>query len=288
MKCIVCPASTHAGLSPWHHVCPACRYEAAQLEPTINEKQAHDLVNEGDREVALKRLREDNFKTIVTRLKALAPPGARTLLDVGSAHGWFLEQAAERFEVLGVEPDAAVGEMAARRGLPVRIGYFPDALPEGAKFDVIVFNDVIEHIPAVHDALQACHARLNPNGLLVLNVPCSRGFFYRLSKLFARLNLNGPFDRMWQKDLPSPHVHYFNEANLNALVERHGLHKLEAFELASLRLSGLMERLRFVGKVNPLVLYAQYAAIALAIPVLKLFPSDILVCIYRKGDAPAG
>ena len=270
-------------MSSWHRFCPACRYESAALKPSINEERTHQLVNESDREISLKQLRSENFRAIVAHLDRLAPASAKTLLDVGSAHGWFLEQAGKRFTVMGLEPDAAVGQKAAARGLPVRIGYFPDALAPGESFDVIVFNDVIEHIPDIASALVACESRLNPGGLLVLNLPSSRGFFYRLSKLFARVNVRGPFDRMWQKGLPSPHVHYFDDNNLKALVTRHGFQMISSFGLSALCASGLLERLRVVGKVNPLVLYFQYVAVLCTIPVVRLFPSDTVVCVFRKS-----
>jgi 2-polyprenyl-3-methyl-5-hydroxy-6-metoxy-1,4-benzoquinol methylase len=285
MDCIVCGTVTDGGLAFWHAVCPACHYESADLQPSINDCRAHQRVNEADREIALKALRQENFRAIAARAGALAAPGAATLLDVGCAHGWFLEAAGQRFTVLGIEPDAAVGDAAAARGLPVRAGYFPDALGGGEQFDVIVFNDVIEHIPSIDGALDACHQRLAAGGVLMLNLPSSRGFFYRLSSVFARVGWRGPFERMWQKELPSPHVHYFDAKNLTTLVERHGFTRVDSFELPSLRANGLMARLRFVGDVNKLALYAQFAAIMCAIPVLRLFPSDIVVCAYRKVPA---
>jgi hypothetical protein len=125
--------------------------------------------------------------------------------------------------------------------------------------------------------------RLSDGGILVLNLPSSRGFFYRLSRLFARVGLPGPFERMWQKDLPSPHVHYFNASNLATLVGRHDFTLLQSFTLPSLRASGLMERLSFVGKVSRPVLYAQYLGALCVIPLLRVFPSDIMVAIFRKG-----
>ncbi len=288
MKCIVCATATQAGLFPWHATCPSCHYELADFAVTINQPQAHELVNEDDREAALKHLRADNFTTILGHIGRLASPTARTLLDVGSAHGWFLDQARAHFDVLGIEPDTAVGEKAVARGQKVRMGYFPNALRDGERFDIIVFNDVIEHIPDIQSALQACRARLHEGGLLVLNLPSSRGFFYRLSKLLAVCRVSGPFERMWQKGLPSPHVHYFNERNLNTLVSRHGFTQIATFELAALRLKGLKQRLRFVGKVNPLVVHAQYLALAAAVPVLALWPSDILVSVFRKPALTPG
>ncbi len=150
-------------------------------------------------------------------------------------------------------------------------------------FDIIVFNDVIEHIPDIGSALAACDARLNPHGLLVLNVPRSSGFFYRLSKLLVRLNWTGPFERMWQKGLPSPHVHYFNEHNLDQLVAGQGFEPVESLHIRALSSDGLLERIRFAGKRHPAALYAQYAFLLCALPLIRLLPSDIIVCIYRKN-----
>jgi 2-polyprenyl-3-methyl-5-hydroxy-6-metoxy-1,4-benzoquinol methylase len=280
--CIVCGNTMVPGLVTWHATCHSCHYEKADLKVSINDSPAHEQIHEADREKALKALREENFREIAGRIGALAKPGARRLLDIGCAHGWFLEHASARFEVLGIEPDAAVGQATAARGLPVRQGYFPDVLEAGERFDVLVFNDVIEHIPNIDSALAACGERLPDGGLLVLNLPNSRGLFYRLSKLFARLGLSGPFERLWQKGLPSPHVHYFDQHNLSALARRHGFDLVDSVELPALRANGLLERLRYVGKVSKAQLYAQYAAILVAIPVLKFFPSDIIVCTYRK------
>ncbi len=280
--CVVCARATGAGLSPWHRQCPTCLYESADLAPGINSGERHQELDEADREIGLKAIRLENFRVIVDLMDRHGVPARGRVLDVGCAHGWFLEAARTRFSVLGIEPDDAVRTRTLQKSLPVLAGYFPDALAAGDTFHAIVFNDVIEHIPSIDAALAACHARLEAGGILVLNLPSSRGFFYRLSKLFARIRWHGPFDRMWQKDLPSPHVHYFNEKNLAALVGRHGFDQVECFGLATLHARGLLARLRCVGKVHPLALYAQYAAILCAMPLVNLFPRDIVVCVFRK------
>jgi 2-polyprenyl-3-methyl-5-hydroxy-6-metoxy-1,4-benzoquinol methylase len=282
MTCIVCGTPQAAGLTGWHASCHECGYESAALQGAINEKPAGAPVDEDERELGLKALRQENFRDIVDIARRLARPGASSLLDVGCAHGWFLETARERFEVLGIEPDAVVGGRTAARGLPVRQGYFPDALQPGEAFDVIVFNDVIEHIPDIRAALDACHARLNEGGLLILNLPNSAGFFYRLSKAFAKMGWRSPFERLWQKDLPSPHVHYFRPANLERLVAKHGFERVYSGELPSLRAKGLLERIRCAGNISGPSLYLQYVAALCAIPLLGLFPSDIIVSVFRK------
>lgn len=190
----LCRLSPHRPPWPdrWHSQCPHCGYEAATLQVSINVPQAHMSIDEEAREASLKALRQANFAEIVDHARIYAPPGGRRLLDVGSTHGWLLEAATPTFDVLGIEPDAAIGSKAALRGIPVRQGYFPDALDARERFDVIVFNDVIEHIPDIGSALCACHERLDPGGTLILNLPNSRGFFYRLSKLLVRPRIAGP------------------------------------------------------------------------------------------------
>src|SRR5438552_1714589 len=94
MTCVVCNTATQRGLFDWHSKCSACRYEGAALTVAINQAREHETVNEAQREASLKVLRLENFRAVVDLIRQHAAPGARSLLDVGSAHGWFLQAAA--------------------------------------------------------------------------------------------------------------------------------------------------------------------------------------------------
>ncbi len=277
MTCIICYAPLQTGLSGWHRTCPGCAYEGAA-------HPAAPATSDGDvREASLNALRQENCRTIVALTRQFAAPRANTLLDVGSAHGWFLEAAACAFDVLGVEPDEVLARQATARGLPVRIGYFPQALEDGEQFDIIVLNEVIEHIPDIRAALRDCHQHLAPDGTLVLNLPSSRGLCYRLSKLCARFGLHGPFDRLWQQGMPSPHVHYFNPANLTRLVEREGFTLRHSTELAVVKKEGMWRWMTVFGQLHPFKAPLRYLGMRwVLLPLMRLFPSDIMVCIYRK------
>ncbi len=263
-------------------VCTQCGYESGALEPAINQLQTHEAIHEGDREIGLKALRLENFNEVMKLIEACASPGAKLLLDVGAAHGWFLEKARERFTVLGVEPDIVVGSKTAAAGIPIREGYFPQALQPHESFDVIVFNDVIEHIPDLRAAVLACNERLREGGILVLNLPNSRGLFYRLSKFFAGLGWQQPFERMWQKGFPSPHVHFFHPQNLSKLIGKNGFTLMRDVELPSVRLKGLLQRIRYASNTSPLNFCLQYLGTLVALPLTRIFSSDVIVCIYRK------
>jgi SAM-dependent methyltransferase len=256
----------------------------SSLEPGINDERLHQLVDEGARRSGLEKLRKDNFEEILDRLRSLVQKGS-TLLDVGAAHGWFLEAAARRgFQATGVEPDAAVHQATVARGVPLRHGFFPDVLGESERFNTIVFNDVFEHIPNARATLLACREHLSAGGVLVLNLPSSDGFFYRLATLLLKVRLSGSyFDRLWQVGMPSPHLHYFNARNLEALAVQCGFKRLAAFSLPSLRMKGLYTRIAYAGG-SWIRNVAVWAAVVVASPFVRAFKSDIVVVVLQKVD----
>ena len=273
------------GLQAWHWECPKCGYENAELEPAINQTIAHEQIDEQSREKGLRSLRIDNFNKL---LQAIVKNGQNsgTILDVGCAHGWFLEAAKNNgFEVLGIEPDLNVYKATSERGLPVRQGFFPGALSANEKFDVIVFNDVFEHIPDVEAVLAGCRAHLNAGGMLVLNLPSSQGVFYKLARLLSRLGFNGFFERLWQKGLPSPHLHYFNSKNLHRLLQDNDFEVVAAGRLSTLRLKGLFTRVSYTGDHSLPVRLLICLAVALAFPILLLMPSDIIYSLSNKKES---
>lgn len=280
-NCPVCSGKLSDGVKAWHFICQGCDYEKGSLQPVINELSPHKLVNEAVREAGLRDIRVGNFKKLLDVISSLKPSGGK-LVDVGCAHGWFLEAAMGKFESLGVEPDEVVCNMTSARGLPVRKGYFPDALKDGEMFDVIVFNDVIEHIPDIGKVLSECYGRLNGGGLLVLNLPSSNGVFYKISRVFCRLGNFSYFERLWQKDLPSPHVHYFNTRNLSELLEKNSFAAIKTGTLPTLGLAGLYSRISCAGNLGAFSKAIIYCAVACSLPVLRLLPSDIVYVVAKK------
>ena len=279
--CPVCGGDLSVGILAWHFICRSCNYEKGDLQPVINELSPHKLVNEAVRETGLRDIRVGNFKKLFDVISSFKPAGGK-LVDVGCAHGWFLETAMGKFESLGIEPDEAVFNVTFAKGLAVRKGYFPDVLKEGETFDVIVFNDVIEHIPEIGKVLSECYSRLNSGGLLVLNLPSSDGIFYKMSRLFCRLGKFSYFERLWQKDLPSPHVHYFNSNNLSELLTNNNFTTLKTGTLPTLGLAGLYARISCAGSLGTFSKAIIYCAVAASLPVLRLLPSDIVYVVTRK------
>jgi len=280
--CCVCGSALSQTRQSWHFKCSQCHYEKADLQPAINIYEKHALIHEDTRQNGLRTLRINNFKTLLKQIKRLKPHGG-SLLEVGSAHGWFLETAKKDFCVLGIEPDKALVKKHFEYNLPVRCGYFPHGLQKDDYFDIIVFNDVIEHIQNIEECLHNCFQHLNKDGLLVLNLPNSHGFFYRLSKIFSVLGFVKAFERMWQKSLPSPHLHYFNPKNIIELLQIHGFTcTSEVKKLPSIRLKGLYSRITYTGNYHPILRIGFYLFIMSILPMLKFLPSDIMYVIAKR------
>jgi 2-polyprenyl-3-methyl-5-hydroxy-6-metoxy-1,4-benzoquinol methylase len=277
--CPVCGRDLTRGRDLWHRRCQVCGYESADLLSRINAAESQrTLLWE---EAGLRDLRAQNFRTLLKKIEPRVPAGGR-LLDVGCAHGWFLDLAAQRYQVLGIEPERAVFEATRSLGLPVRRGFFPEILVAGEEFDVIVFNDVFEHVRNVHQVLEACRQHLPPGGVLVLNLPNSGGTLYRIAKLLRGLGIKGPFERLWQKDLPSPHLHYFDHRNLRLLVERSGFQIRESGRLETLHGSGLYDRVSHAGSYRRPQRGLLTVALLCLVPVLRFLSGDIMYVIAIK------
>jgi 2-polyprenyl-3-methyl-5-hydroxy-6-metoxy-1,4-benzoquinol methylase len=110
------------------------------------------------------------------RLEMLSfvPTDARRVLDVGCHLGAFGRAIKERSdtEVWGVEPNRQTAKLAAKSLDRVFTGFFSEeiALPD-QYFDVIVFNDVLEHMPDPWGALRLASTKLAKDGCVVVSIP---------------------------------------------------------------------------------------------------------------------
>lgn len=100
--------------------------------------------------------------------------------------------------------------------------------------------------------------------------------FYKLSKMLARFSLRNPFERLWQKGLPSPHVHYFNRKNLERLITRHDFVVKSEGEVPTLSLQGLHARISYTGGMGRISGTFVYLAVAASLPLLKVLDRYLL------------
>jgi SAM-dependent methyltransferase len=277
--CAACAGAIRADVLPGTFRCAACGFLCSDLPVRINAAEA---IDEDVREEALKPIRDANFAQLLDACADLLPPGTR-LLDVGCAHGWFLQAAAARgIAAEGLEPDRDMLRRAHAAGLAAREGFFPQALSEGAQYQAITFNDVFEHLPQPAAMARAVAAALAPGGIAIVNLPVAEGFIFRAARVLGRLGLRGPLARMWQEGLPSPHLSYFTAPALERMFADAGLALVRRGELASIVTTGLYARIRYDRSVGPARAAVLYGAALAARAVAGLFPSDIQYFVFRR------
>jgi SAM-dependent methyltransferase len=251
-----------------------------EMDSFLQQRQAKD--NPID---YLDDLRRSNFDTCIGVIKgSTAATDRLNLLEIGCGAGIFLESAIQAgFNATGIEPYEAMARRGIKRGLNVRIGLFPDCLGESERFDAIVFNDVFEHLPNPKEMLATCHRHLNDKGILVINIPNSRGLFFRIAALAARVQVTSPWERMWQKMFWSPHLHYFSAKSLELICRKSGFHPIvQGRRLKSVNFRGLWSRVMaspHSSKIQDIALFIGSLGLGAVTP---FFESDSTVSVYKK------
>lgn len=145
-----------------------------------------------------------------------------SLLEIGCAYGFFLDEARRHFRrVMGIDVAASAVERARERfGVDARAGRFLEMDFDGERFDAVCLWDTIEHLPRPDHFLGKIRTLVRPEGRLYLTTG-------DLSSLNARLR-----GASWRQIHPPSHLHYFSRKTIRGLLERVGF-KVVGFETAA-------------------------------------------------------
>ena len=175
--------------SPAYALCATCGTLVARLGLTASATAVHDddqafygkdywllhqIEDLGNPDIT-RRARTDLADRCMHWLRTVlryAPPPAR-VLEVGCAHGGFVALLRwAGYDATGLELSPWVVDYARRTfDVPVLLGPVEEqAVPEGS-LDVIVLNDVVEHLPDPLATLGACARLLKPDGVMVVQMP---------------------------------------------------------------------------------------------------------------------
>jgi SAM-dependent methyltransferase len=146
----------------------------------------------------------------------ILPGSRRRILDVGCGPGYFLKAAKERgWRTTGIEPSRQASAHARELGIDVTEGFFNDeTAPTLGRFDVVHFNNVLEHVPNPIRIVARARDLLDAGGIICLNVPNDFTPF----QMSAASALKLP--EWWVA--PPHHLNYFDFDSLSHLVTRLG------------------------------------------------------------------
>ena len=136
-----------------------------------------------------------------------------SILDIGCANGGLLHEMHElsnKYTLTGVDPSPSCVSHVSKMGIECFNGslFHQNALPVDKKYDCIVLTHVLEHVYDLDTAIAALTSRLNPEGLLYIEVPdASRYADYYIVPFYF-------FD--------IEHINHFDENSLLNLFQKTG------------------------------------------------------------------
>lgn len=224
-----------------------------------------------------------NYTIVADALEKALPLDGAWILDVGCADGGFTElmQRKGAFS-LGLEPDRDAAREALEKKLPVELVSFENFDGGEEEFDAIVFNDVFEHMQDPLLALEKSCSLLKDGGFILINIPVSSGFIFRMVRAAARLGIESPYRRIWGQGLCSPHIYFYDENNLKILLAKYKFELVDSGRLVALSSDGMYCRVRSTyGPLSSLIITA---VASLFVLISNMFPADVMYLLFKKNE----
>ena len=147
------------------------------------------------------------------------PSNCQKVLEIGCAEGGFRKHLPEECEYWGVEMNPEAAAKALQSLDKVLVGTFQEVagqIPENY-FDVVICNDVIEHMEDHTVFIESLKAKLNTGGVLVGSVPN-----VRFQKNLIELLLRKDWEYKDEGILDRTHLRFFTEKSLRRSLEETG------------------------------------------------------------------
>ena len=135
------------------------------------------------------------------------------VVEVAANDGYLLQYLVARgIPCLGIEPTASTAAAARVRGVPILQAFFGESLAtglaaEGRRADLLIANNVLAHLPDLHDFVRGCVRLLKPQGVATFE-------FHHL----LRLVQDTQFDTVYHE-----HYSYLSLTVVQRVFEANGL-----------------------------------------------------------------
>jgi SAM-dependent methyltransferase len=147
------------------------------------------------------------------------------VIEVASNDGYLLKNfVASGIPCLGIEPTSSTADVAIAEGVPTRKEFFGRELgaalkAEGQAADLVVCNNVLAHVPDLHDFIAGLKNVLKPTGVVSVEFPH-----------LLELVKHSQFDTIYHE--------HFSYLSLTALVPMFKTHGLRIFDVEQLTTHG--------------------------------------------------
>lgn len=160
----------------------------------------------------------DFAQMAVSRFKLDA---GKLVVEVASNDGYLLQYFREAgIPVLGIDPAANVAKVAEAKGIPTLLAFFGRHTAEeladiGKQADLLIGNNVLAHVPDLHDFVDGLQIILKPHGVITMEFPH-----------LLRLIQENQFDTIYHE-----HFSYFSFTVVQKIFAAHNLTLFDAEEL---------------------------------------------------------
>jgi SAM-dependent methyltransferase len=143
------------------------------------------------------------------------------VVEIASNDGYLLQYFMKAgIPVLGIEPAANVAQAARGKGVPTLVDFFGSEtadrlVVEGKSADLLIGNNVLAHVPDLHDFVEGMKKLLKPQGIITMEFPH-----------LLRLMQDNQFDTIYHE-----HFSYLSLGTVQKVFASHGLSLFDVEEL---------------------------------------------------------
>ena len=275
-SCIICNHQ-YKKIKAFVFKCTNCSFYKSDLKPGY-----------GRGVEGLDELRSKNFFKIINKIKSINKDDNLKILEFGSGGGFFIEACKKmKIDITGSEADKnqynilkSKFDNVVEMSLPIK----NEKNDLFGKFDFVIFNDVFEHLEDLNLVTKQIGKFLKSDGYLIMNLPSSDGFIFKISELLSKFGLENFYNRLWQQNLPSPHLSYFNKKNLEIFLNKFNYNLIYSDSLDSIGKEGNFDRLNSTIK-NKFICFILSSIIFFLYYLQKILPKDIIFQIYKKTSS---
>ena len=192
--------------------CKKCKVLKTLSSTTIPTQSHIDIYKDQEQEY------QKLFKPLIEVIKK--NKSRANVLDVGCSNGILLQMLEkQKYKVWGIEPNKnAFKEAQKHLGKHIFMGTTKDFFKnKHYKYDVIIYNHVMEHVEDINREFLYIKRLLAPDGLLVIGVPNTNNFIFLLRKKF------------WESLLPLEHRWHFSDTYLVEYIKKNNFKILQTF-----------------------------------------------------------
>lgn len=223
-----------------------------------SKKIKNNTVSRPDMYEDNKMLFIDLFRNLASKIKRYKPEGKA--LDVGCSSGILLEVLKkENYDVWGIEPNITAFHKARKKfASRIFLGSLEKFnLKNKLRFDIIIYNHVLEHIENIGMEFALIKKVLKNNGLLVIGLPNTQNIIFWLRKKY------------WESLMPKEHIWHFSKKNIQDLLNK------EKFKILDISFSN-HDR-----KGYPLLKRVYFRILELINRVINTGEAMLLMCEYE-------